>query len=119
MNFHDIVSSKIYEDLKLVKFNYDNFKDDPSPLVKVFDDEYKGQEGQSTYGDRKDILGFNLNKFSNSDIASAHLDKIDNDISPLANNKEEKFRRLIALYPEVKEFIRRYNKEFIKNKISL
>lgn len=116
MKFCDLIESKIYEDLKMLKFSYENFKNDPSPLVKVFDEKYKGQVGQSSYGEREDILGFNLNNIKNKEDAIIQIDKIDKDITPLANNKEEKFKRLISLYPEVKEFLRRYNSEYIKNK---
>jgi hypothetical protein len=69
MKIHDIIENKLYEDLNLVKFKYSNFKEDPNPKVKVLDFVYPGQKGQKTYGDRKDLLGFNINYFSNKRYA--------------------------------------------------
>ncbi|MFO7772761.1 MAG: hypothetical protein R6V59_02280, partial [Dehalococcoidia bacterium] len=53
------------EGLQYVKFKYDNYKNDPRPRVKVLDFEYPGRPEQKTYGQRDDLLGWNLNYFKN------------------------------------------------------
>lgn len=115
MKFHDIIDNKLYEDLQTVKFNYDNYKLDPHPKIKVLDAEYPGIKGQKSYGKRKDILGFNLNYFKNKQYANRAIDEIDGFARILSANKQEKYTRLKYFYPEVVEFIRRYNREHIRN----
>lgn len=115
MKLHDILKSKLYEDLQLVKFKYKNFKNDPTPRVKVLDFEYPGIPGQKTYGQRKDILGFNINYFKNPKYASRAIDEIDGFARMLSANKEEKYKRLKYFYPEVLKYIRRYNRDYISN----
>jgi hypothetical protein len=113
MKFHEILESKLYEDLQLVKFKYANFKKDPNPKVKVLDFEYPGRPGQKTYGQRKDLLGFNLNYFKNSRYASRAIDEIDGFARLLSADKKEKYERLKYFYPDVLKFIRRYNRDHI------
>lgn len=115
MKFHEIVKFKLYEDLQLVKFKYTNFKQDPTPRVKVLDFEYPGKIGQKNYGERKDLLGFNLNYFKNAKYAGKAIDEIDGFARLLSANKQEKYQRLKYFYPEVLQFIRRYNKQHIVN----
>lgn len=115
MKLEYLLENKLYENLNLVKFKYTNYKEDPTPKVKVLDFEYPGQKGQKTYGQRKDLLGFNLNYFKNSRYASRAIDEIDSFARMLSANKKEKWTRLKYFYPEVVEFIRRYNREHIKN----
>ena len=115
MKFHYIIEEKIHEDLQLVKFKYTNYKKDPNPRVKVLDYEYPGRLGQKTYGQRKDLLGFNLNYFSNSKYANKAIDDIDGFARMLSADKLEKYRRLKYFYPEVVKFIRRYNRDHVKN----
>ena len=105
----------INEDLNLVKFKYSNTDNDSSPKVKVLDFEYPGQKGQKTYGKRKDLLGFNLNYFKNKKYASKAIDEIDGFARLLSANKEEKWKRLKYFYPEVTQFVRRYQKQYINN----
>ncbi len=119
MKLHDILDSKLYEDLQLVKFKYANFKNDPNPKVKVLDYEYPGRVGQKTYGQRKDLLGFNINYFSNPRYAKRAIDEIDGFARMLSADNKEKYSRLKYFYPEVTSYIRRYNREHIsklKNK---
>lgn len=115
MKFHEIIEQKLHEDLQLVRFNYDNYNEDPKPRVKVLDFEYKGKPGQSTYGQRKDLLGFNLNYFKNRRYAARAIDEIDGFARLLSADKREKYERLKYFYPEVLKFIRRYNREHIRN----
>ncbi len=105
----------INEDLNLVKFKYSNTDNDPSPKVKVLDFVYPGQKGQKTYGDRKDLLGFNLNYFKNKKYASKAIDEIDGFARLLSANKKEKWTRLKYFYPEVSQFVRRYQRQYINN----
>jgi len=115
MKFHDIIKEKLYEDLQLVRFNYDNYQEDPKPRVKVLDFEYPGQKGQKTYGKRKDLLGFNLNYFKNRRYANRAIDEIDGFARLLSANQKEKYQRLKYFYPEVLKFIRRYQRQYVKN----
>ncbi len=115
MKFHDVINNKLYEDLQLVKFKYANFKNDPTPKVKVLDYEYPGIVGQKTYGTRKDLLGFNINYFKNPRYAKRAIDEIDGFARMLSADNKEKYSRLKYFYPEVAEYIRRYNREHISN----
>jgi len=115
MKLDDLIESKLYEDLKLIKFKYSNYKHDKRPKVKVLDFNYPGIVGQSTYGTRRDILGFNLNYFKNPRYASRAIDEIDREATALSTNKEEKYRRIKHFFPEAIKFLRRYNKEYISN----
>lgn len=115
MKLHEILENKIYEDLQLVKFKYANFKKDPTPRVKVLDYEYPGRPGQKTYGQRKDLLGFNINYFKNPRYASRAIDEIDGFARMLSADKKEKYERLKYFYPEVLKFVRRYNRDHISN----
>ncbi len=115
MKLKHLLKSNLYEDLNLVKFKYSNFKVDPSPKVKVLDFEYPGIKGQKTYGQRKDLLGFNLNYFKNKRYASKAIDEIDGFARLLSADKKEKWTRLKYFYPEVAKFVRRYNRDYINN----
>jgi len=114
MKFKQLLDNIINEDLQLVKFRYNNYKQDPKPRVKVLDFQYKGQPHQSTYGKREDLLGFNLNYFKNSRYAAKAIDDIDGFARMLSANKDEKYRRLKYFYPEVIKYIRRYNRKHIE-----
>ena len=50
MKLKDLLEDKLNEDLNFVKFKYSNYKEDPTPKVKVLDFKYPGQKGQKTYG---------------------------------------------------------------------
>ena len=115
MKLKELLENNIYEDLNLVKFKYSNYKEDPSPKVKVLDFTYPGRKGQKTYGQRKDLLGFNLNYFKNKRYASRAIDEIDGFARLLSANKKEKYQRLKYFYPEVTKFIRRYQRQYINN----
>jgi hypothetical protein len=115
MKLKELLENNLYEDLNLVKFKYSNYKEDPSPKVKVLDFEYPGQKGQKTYGKRKDLLGFNLNYFKNKRYAARAIDEIDGFARLLSANKKEKYQRLKYFYPEVTKFIRRYQRQYINN----
>jgi len=103
------------EDLNMVKFKYSNFKEDPHPVVKVLDFSYPGQKGQKTYGQREDLLGFNLNYFKNKKYAASAIDDIDGFARLLSANKQEKWKRMKYFYPEVAKFVRRYQRQHIHN----
>lgn len=115
MKFHEIIEDRLYEDLQLVKFRYSNYKKDPSPKVKVLDFEYPGRKGQKNYGNRKDLLGFNLHYFKNPRYARTAIDEIDGFARLLSADKEEKYQRLKYFYPEVTKYVRRYNRDHITN----
>lgn len=114
MKLKEIIENKIYEDLQLVRFKYTNYKEDPKPRVKVLDFTYPGQPHQKTYGQRNDLLGFNLNYFKNKKYASKAIDDIDGFARLLSANNKEKWQRLKHFYPEVLQHIRRYNRQHIK-----
>jgi hypothetical protein len=109
---------KLNESIELVKFYYDNHsKKTPSskrPRVKVLDFEYPGRPGQKTYNQRKDLLGWNLNYFSNKKYASRAIDEIDSFARLLSADNKEKYKRIKHLYPEQASFLRRYQRKHIK-----
>jgi len=105
---------KLYETLELVKFHYSNYKNDKRPRVKVLDFEYPGQAGQKTYGKRRDLLGWNINYFSNKKYARKAIDDIDTFARLLSANNKEKYKRIKYFYPKQAEFIRRYMRKHIK-----
>lgn len=115
MKLKTLLENKLYEDLALVKFKYDNWKHDPSPRAKILDFVYPGQKGQKTYGKRNDLLGFNLNYFKNPKYASRAIDEIDSFARMLSADKKEKYKRLKYFYPEVYSFIRRYMRKHINS----
>lgn len=102
------------EGLQYVKFKYDNYKNDPRPRVKVLDFEYPGRPEQKTYGQRKDMLGWNLNYFKNAKYARQAIDDITDFASLLSANKEEMYKRVKAFFPEQAKFIRRYQRNYVK-----
>ncbi|RLD64030.1 MAG: hypothetical protein DRJ01_02165 [Bacteroidetes bacterium] len=115
MKLKELLEDKLNEDLNFVKFKYSNYKEDPKPKVKVLDFEYPGQVGQKTYGDREDLLGFNINYFKNPRYAKRAIDEIDGFARLLSANKKEKYKRLKYFYPEISKFIRRYQRQYISN----
>ena len=115
MKLQEVLDNKLYEDLQLVKFKYDNYKQDPRPRVKVLDFTYPGQPHQKTYGQREDLLGFNLNYFKNKKYATKAIDDIDGFARMLSSNNKEKWQRLKYFYPEVMKHIRRYQRKHIKS----
>lgn len=110
----DFVEESVNEELAYVKFKYSNYKEDPRPRVKVLDFRYPGQPNQKNYGKRDDLLGWNLNYYSNKKEAKAAIDDIADFASLLAANKLEMYRRIKAFFPEQAKLIRRYNREHIK-----
>lgn len=111
---NDIENNNLSEDLAYVKFKYSNFKNDPTPRVKALDFTYPGQEGQSTYGERDDILGWNLNYYSNPKEAEKTIDDIESFAKLLGADKEEKYKRIKHLFPEQAKLIRRYMRKHTK-----
>ena len=105
---------KLNEALNLVKFHYSNYKHDKRPRVKVLDYEYPGIPGQSTYGHRRDLLGWNINYFSNKRYAKKAIDEIDSFARLWNADRKEKYERIKAFFPEQAKFIRRYMRKHIK-----
>lgn len=103
-------SLKINEALQLVKFRYTNNKHDPVPQVKVLDTEYKGQPHQSTYNQRRDVLGWNLNYYENKQEAEKTIDEIDDFARILGTSKKDKYERIKRFFPEQASLLRRYIK---------
>lgn len=102
------------EELQFIKFHYDNYKNDKRPRVKALDFEYPGKEGQKTYGQRKDILGWNLNYYKNPKEAKRTIDEIDSFARLLDVNKKDKYNRLKDFFPDQFALIRRYMRKHIK-----
>lgn len=102
------------EELQYIKFAYKNYKNDKRPKVKVLDYKYKGIPGQKTYGERDDLLGWNLNYIKNKKMAIKAIDDIDSFARALSANKEEKYRRIKYFFPEQAKLIRRYMRDHIK-----
>lgn len=102
------------EDLAYVKFKYDNYKNDPTPRVKVLDTEYPGIKGQKTYGQRKDLLGWNINYFKNKRYAKQAIDDITSFAKLLSADNKEMYDRIKYFFPEQAKFIRRYMMRHVK-----
>jgi hypothetical protein len=105
------------EALKYARFVYKNYKHDKMPKVKILDFEYPGQKGQKTYGQRKDILGWNVNyveggKKSREEALRA-MDEIDDFAELLSADKKEKYERITTMFPQAADFLRRYIKQHI------
>lgn len=105
---------ELNEGLTYIKFKYNNYKQDPVPRVKVLDYKYPGQPDQSTYGQRDDLLGWNLNYFKNKKYAKRAIDDIADFASLLSANKLEMYRRVKAFFPEQAKLMRRYQRAYIK-----
>lgn len=105
------------EELEYVKFKYKNYKNDKTPQVKVLDFEYPGIEGQKTYGQRGDILGWNVNYVEGGKDAKkeaiAGIDDIADFTELLGGNSREKYERIVTMFPQAAEFLRRYMKQHI------
>lgn len=100
------------EDLNLVKFKYTNWKHDPVPEVKILDYEYT-KDGEKN--NRKDLLGWNLNYYSNKQEAAKTIDDIDSFARLLSANNKEKYERVKYFFPDQAALIRRYKKDNVKN----
>lgn len=105
------------EELDYIKFKYSNYKNDKTPQVKVLDFEYPGIKGQKTYGQRKDILGWNINyvEGGKKDRKEARdgIDDIADFTELLGGNSREKYERIVTMFPQAAEFLRRYMKQHI------
>lgn len=117
MNLRDVIKDiqqeRLNEELAYVKFKYANYKNDPTPKVKVLDFEYPGRPGQSTYGQREDLLGWNINYFKNKRYARKAIDDIESFAKLLSANKDEVYKRIKYFYPEQAQYIRRYMRKHI------
>lgn len=100
--------------LPLIKFNYEKPNHCKTPLVKVLDYDYKGQLQQKSYGERKDILGFNIKKDKDRKKHSKELDDLYAFSEYSGFNKKELYNRIKEFDPDIIKFIRRYNKSKIK-----
>jgi len=105
---------KLNEALQLIKFSYANAKHDKHPRVKALDYEYPGRSGQKTYGQRKDLLGWNINYFSNKRYARKAIDDIDSFARLLGAHGKEKYERTKYFFPEQAKFLRRYMRKHVK-----
>ena len=105
---------KLTEALQLIRFKYTNYKHDPMPEVKILDTEYPGQPGQKTYGEREDLLGWNIHEYSNPKKAARSIDEIDSFSRLLTTSKKQKYERVKALFPEQAKFLRRYIRDHVK-----
>lgn len=107
------------EDVAYLKFKYANYHNDKTPHVKVLDFEYPGRPGQKTYGQRKDVLGWNIDYVEGGRAAKKEAIKAIDDIVDftdlLGGEKLEKYRRVVTMFPQVAEHLRRYMKQHISN----
>jgi hypothetical protein len=107
------------ESVEYVKFSYKGHsKDTPSskrPRVKVLDYNYPGIPGQKTYGKRKDLLGWNVNYYSNKRYARKAIDEIDSFAKLLGAENKEKYSRIKYFFPEQSKLLRRYMRRKITN----
>lgn len=102
------------EELPLIKFKYGNYKKDKTPKVQVLDFNYPGIKGQKTYGQREDILGFNVNYFKEKKTGKEAIDDIDTFARLIKADNKEKYQRIKDFYPDALPYIRRYKKKHIK-----
>lgn len=105
------------EELEYVRFKYGNYKNDKAPKVKVLDFKYPGIKGQKTYGEREDILGWNINYVEGGRAARKEardgIDDIADFTELLGGNSREKYERIVTMFPQAAEFLRRYMKKHI------
>jgi len=105
------------EGLEYVKFKYTNYKNDKTPQVKVLDFEYPGIKGQKTYGKRKDVLGWNINYVEGGRAAKREaingIDDIADFTELLGGSSREKYERIVTMFPQAAEFLRRYMRDHI------
>jgi len=106
---------KLNEDLAYIKFRYSNAKHDKRPQVQVLDMDYPGIKGQKTYGQRSDVLGWNINYVDNKQEAKKAIDDITTFAKMLSANRHEMYKRIKYFYPEQSKFIRRYMKDHMHN----
>ncbi len=107
---------KMYsEDVEYIKFKYGNYHNDKAPKVKVLDFEYPGRPGQKTYGQRKDVLGWNINYVEGGRGARKEaigaIDDILDFTDLLGGDKLEKYNRIVTMFPQIAEHLRRYVKQ--------
>jgi hypothetical protein len=110
---------KLNEALELVKFSYANHSKNTAaskrPRVKVLDYKYPGQPHQKTYGQRRDLLGWNINYYSNKRYARRAIDEIDSFARLLGAENKEKYSRVKYFFPEQAKLLRRYMRKHITN----
>ena len=102
------------EELNLINFYYKNHHHDRFPRVMALDYAYPGMKGQKSYGEREDILGWNINYYENKEEAKKIINDIDTFARMVSNNNEEKYKRIKYFFPEQSELLRRYNKQHVK-----
>jgi hypothetical protein len=112
MKLEDVIT--LLEELPTAKFYYKEYKHDKIPEVLVFDTKYKGRKGQKSYGEREDVLGWNLNYYKNRKEAEDTIKDIDDFASLFSKNKEEKYRRIKYFFKPQSDLLRRYKKEAMK-----
>lgn len=112
------------ESLPLIKFKYVDWKNTlklpnkrlaKTPRVQVLDLKYPGRKGQKTYGQREDVLGFNINYYKERRKGKDALDDIDSFARLLRADNKEKYKRIKDFYPDAIPYIRRYKKNSIVN----
>jgi hypothetical protein len=94
------------EALKRVRFSYSNYKTDPQPEVKVLDFKY---------GKDKDILGYNINYYSNKEDAAEGFDAIDDFARLINSDDKERYNRIRDFFDKSNISIRRYKRKHISD----
>lgn len=100
------------EELNTAKFFYANWKNDKFPQVKILDYHYS-KEGEKNPSD--DLIGWNLNYYSNKEEAAKTIDDIDSFARLISADNKEKYNRIKYFFPEQEKILRRYKKDKIKN----
>lgn len=113
----EVEKAFVNEELEYIKFKYNNYKNDKNPRVKVLDFKYPGIKGQKTYGQREDVLGWNINYVEGGKEAKKEakdgIDDIADFTDLLGGNNREKYERIVTMFPQAAEFLRRYMKKHI------
>lgn len=104
----------ITENMKTAKFSYSNYKDDPNPKILVLDDNYKYNGKGKLIPNQHDILGFNINYFSNK-ADTKTIKQIYNIAEKAKKDKLDIYKELKSKYPACLKYIRHYKKAYIKN----
>lgn len=99
------------ERMPLIKFNYKKPNNCKTPLVKVLDPNYLGKKDQTTYGKRKDVLGFNVKYTVERRKEIKKLDELAEFAEMAGLDNRETYYRIKEFNPNIIKHIRRYNKK--------
>lgn len=108
----DVSTDIISENLRYMRFHYDNYKHDPNPKIIILDDDYIYDKKGNIVPGQHDILAFNLNYGKIGDK------KKINGIASIARkskkNKLDTYLMIKKNYPESLDLLRQYKKKYIR-----